>query len=98
MVCIFMVISNTLEPKFAALAAASQPACPAPTTIISYSGNIGRQRYARERDFRWQVVKAFVPRGTKISIVNPKLSGNTIKKIRPLLEALSAGLQNRILI
>ena len=40
MVPIFMVTNNTLEPKFAAAAAASQPACPAPTTITSYFLNI----------------------------------------------------------
>ena len=36
MVCMFMVSNNTLEPILAAAAAASQPAWPAPTTIISY--------------------------------------------------------------
>jgi hypothetical protein len=36
----FIVISRTLDPMFAAAAAASQPACPAPTTITSYSLNI----------------------------------------------------------
>jgi hypothetical protein len=36
MVCIFMVIRRTLDPILAAAAAASQPACPAPTTIMSY--------------------------------------------------------------
>ena len=40
-VCIFMVMSSTLLPRLAAAAAASQPAWPAPTTIISYSGNMG---------------------------------------------------------
>jgi hypothetical protein len=35
-----MVTNNTFEPKLAAAAAASQPACPAPTTIISYLSNI----------------------------------------------------------
>ncbi|MBA7571743.1 hypothetical protein ES708_13511 [subsurface metagenome] len=34
---ISIVISNTLEPIFAAAAAASHPACPAPITITSYS-------------------------------------------------------------
>ena len=37
MVCIFMVTNNTFDPIFAAAAAASQPAWPAPTTIMSYS-------------------------------------------------------------
>jgi hypothetical protein len=36
----FIVISKTLDPKLAAEAAASHPAWPAPTTIISYCGNI----------------------------------------------------------
>jgi hypothetical protein len=35
-----MVTSNTFEPILAAAAAASFPACPAPTTITSYTGNI----------------------------------------------------------
>ena len=39
-VSMFMVINKTLDPIFAALAAASFPACPAPTTIMSYSFNI----------------------------------------------------------
>src|SRR5690606_29850411 len=56
MVCIFMVISRTLAPRLAAAAAASQPAWPAPTTIMSYLGNIG-QRYGKDG-------KSFVPRGT----------------------------------
>ena len=37
---ISMVMSKTFEPKLAAAAAASQPACPAPTTITSYLLNI----------------------------------------------------------
>ena len=37
-------IRNALLPIFAAAAAASQPACPAPTTIILYLGNISLQR------------------------------------------------------
>jgi hypothetical protein len=41
MVIIFMVINNTLDPKFAAAAAASHPAWPAPTTITSYLFSIG---------------------------------------------------------
>src|SRR5258708_24115012 len=45
MVCIFMVMRRTLEPRLAAEAAASQPACPAPTTITSYLGNIVVQNY-----------------------------------------------------
>jgi hypothetical protein len=40
MVCKFMVTNKTLLPIFAAAAAASQPAWPAPTTITSYIGNI----------------------------------------------------------
>ena len=36
MVCMFMVISKTREPICAAACAASQPACPAPTTMTSY--------------------------------------------------------------
>ena len=40
MFAIFMVISNTDEPRLAAAAAASQPEWPAPTTMISYSLNI----------------------------------------------------------
>src|SRR5690606_24738186 len=39
-VFIFMVHNNTLEPIVAAAFAASPPACPAPTTITSYIGNI----------------------------------------------------------
>jgi hypothetical protein len=38
--CMFMVMSKVLEPKLAAAAAASLPACPAPTTITSYIGNM----------------------------------------------------------
>ena len=34
-VCMFIVTRSTLDPILAAAAAASQPACPAPTTIIS---------------------------------------------------------------
>src|SRR5690606_28243353 len=56
MVCMFMVISKTFAPRFAAAAAASQPAWPAPTTIMSYLGNIG-QRYGKDGE-------SFVPRGT----------------------------------
>src|SRR5690606_28715195 len=56
MVCKFMVISKTFAPRFAAAAAASQPAWPAPTTIMSYLGNIG-QRYGKDGE-------SFVPRGT----------------------------------
>jgi hypothetical protein len=33
-------MSSTLEPRLAAATAASQPACPAPTTITSYFGNM----------------------------------------------------------
>jgi len=40
MVFIFMVASITRIPILAAAAAASHPACPAPTTTTSYSGNI----------------------------------------------------------
>jgi hypothetical protein len=40
MVVMFIVTSNTFDPILAAAAAASQPACPAPTTITSYAGNI----------------------------------------------------------
>src|SRR5690606_17263591 len=40
MVFIFMVHNNTFEPIWAAACAASHPACPAPTTITSYFGNI----------------------------------------------------------
>jgi hypothetical protein len=32
----FMVIKRTFDPMLAAAAAASQPACPAPTTMMSY--------------------------------------------------------------
>ncbi len=32
-----IVIRSVFEPRFAAATAASQPACPAPTTIISYA-------------------------------------------------------------
>jgi hypothetical protein len=41
MVCIFMVMRSTRLPILAAAAAASHPACPAPTTITSYSTNMG---------------------------------------------------------
>jgi thioredoxin reductase len=37
MFCKFIVISRVEEPIFAAEAAASEPACPPPTTITSYS-------------------------------------------------------------
>ena len=52
-------------PKLAAAAAASQPACPAPTTITSYSGNIvqrylhrvnGLHEYGKYADFATQIV------------------------------------------
>ncbi|GGI26823.1 hypothetical protein GCM10008119_24590 [Pedobacter mendelii] len=36
----FIVINRTDDPKLAAAAAASQPACPAPTTIRSYFENM----------------------------------------------------------
>ena len=36
-----MPTSSTFEPRLVAPTAASQPAWPAPTTITSYSGNIG---------------------------------------------------------
>ena len=36
MVCMFIVTNNTRDPIVAAAWAASQPACPAPTTITSY--------------------------------------------------------------
>ena len=39
-VFMFIVTNRVLEPIRAAAAAASHPACPAPTTITSYSGNI----------------------------------------------------------
>ncbi|EJX09655.1 hypothetical protein EVA_02234 [gut metagenome] len=35
-----MVIRQVLEPRLAAAAAASQPACPAPITITSYLNSI----------------------------------------------------------
>ena len=40
MVFIFMVHNSTDEPILAAACAASHPACPAPTTMTSYIGNI----------------------------------------------------------
>ena len=39
----FIVANKTLDPMFAAAAAASQPACPAPTTIMSYLLNIPKR-------------------------------------------------------
>ena len=38
--CKLIVTNKVCAPKFAAAAAASQPACPAPTTITSYVLNI----------------------------------------------------------
>jgi hypothetical protein len=35
--CKLIVTNKVFEPRFAAAAAASEPACPAPTTITSYS-------------------------------------------------------------
>ncbi len=51
MVCMFIVISKTLEPICAAACAASQPACPAPTTITSYE---------------FCIIFIFVSRGTRV--------------------------------
>jgi len=39
-VFMFIVTNSTFDPILAAATAASQPACPAPTTMTSYSGNI----------------------------------------------------------
>jgi hypothetical protein len=50
----FIVISKTDDPKLAAAAAASHPACPAPTTIISYfsiSLNVPRETLNTIIDF-----------------------------------------------
>src|SRR5690349_1323212 len=76
-VCIFMVTSRTLEPKLAALAAASHPACPAPTTIMSYSGNIGRQRYFRKRENgKWNISDTIiVSRGTSVEFSGKESRG-----------------------
>jgi hypothetical protein len=47
-----MVIRRVLEPRFAAAAAASEPAWPAPTTITSYLfGNINLNLFHVERCF-----------------------------------------------
>jgi hypothetical protein len=43
----FIVMSKVREPRLAAAAAASQPACPAPTTMTSYSGNINYKYFEK---------------------------------------------------
>jgi hypothetical protein len=71
MFCKLIVTNKVLEPRFAAEAAASQPACPAPTTITSYVLNILILDFGL--DIQYLILISFVPRGT-FTKIQPRLS------------------------
>jgi hypothetical protein len=79
-----MVANRTFDPKLAAATAASQPACPAPTTITSYFGNIFLKIRVQNYVKMWEKQNGRIP----LSIFNffqkkPSILNKTTKLASP---------------